>query len=101
MKSYIELKVPISWEEPWFIELRELMDGINIRWQHGYYHITMAFNDETPQGIDLITGLNQCLRQATAPVITFDKLDSFASGRNRQVIHLTTTKAPANFLTMV
>lgn len=101
MKSYIELKVPISWEEPWFIELRELMEGINIRWQRGYYHITMAFNDETPHGVDLITGLNQCMHEATAPVITFDKLDAFASGRNRQVIHLTTTNAPAEFLAMV
>ena len=46
MQSYIELKVPIRWEEPWFEELRDLLDDVNIRWQHGYYHITMAFLDK-------------------------------------------------------
>ena len=45
MQSYIEIKVPISWDEPWFQDLREELDGVNIRWQRGYYHITMAFLD--------------------------------------------------------
>lgn len=102
MQSYIELKVPISYDEPWFEDLRDLLEGVNIRWQHGYYHITMAFLDDSPRGVDLITGLNQRLRQATAPTITFNKLDAFATdGGRRQVIHLTTTSAPADFLALV
>ena len=102
MQSYIEIKVPIRWEEPWFEDLRDLLDGVNIRWQRGYYHITMAFLDDSPRGVDLITGLNNRLHQATAPTITFDKLHAFATGGGRrQVIHLTTTKAPAGFLALV
>ena len=101
MQSYIELKVPIRWEEPWFEELRDLLDDVNIRWQRGYYHITMAFLDKTAQGVDLISGLNSLVHEASAPTITFDKLDTFASGRTRKVIHLTTSDAPAGFLAMV
>ena len=96
MQSYIEIKVPIRWEEPWFEQLRELLDGVNIRWQHGYYHITMAFLDETPLGVDLLTGLNRLLLPADAPTITFDRLDAFATGGGRrQVIYLTTSHTPA------
>jgi len=102
MQSYIELKVPIRFEEPWFRELRELLDGVNIRWQRGYYHITMAFLDDSPRGVDLLTGLNHILHEATAPTITFDQLDAFATGGGRrQVIYLTTNDAPAGFLSMV
>ena len=102
MQSYIELKVPISFNEPWFEELRDRLDGVNIRWQHGYYHITMAFLNDSPSGVDLITGLTHRLHQATAPTITFDKLDAFAtSGGRRQVINLTATDIPADFLSLV
>ena len=102
IKSYIEIKVPISWDEPWFQDLREELDGVNIRWQRGYYHITMAFLDKTPQGVDLVTGLNRLLQPAAAPTMTFDRLDAFATGGGRrQVIYLTTSDTPAHFLTLV
>ena len=101
MKSYIEIKVPIRYEESWFEELRDLLDGVDIRWQRGYYHITMAFLDYAPDNVNMIPGLNDILSDAIAPTITFDKLDAFASGYHRQVIHLTTTDAPADFLDLV
>jgi len=101
MKSYLEIKVPISFDEYWFRELRDLLDGVDIRWQRGYYHITMAFLDETPERVNLIPGLNSLLSDATTPTITFDRLDAFASGYHRHVIHLTTSDAPADFLALV
>lgn len=101
MKSYIEIKVPIRFEDSWFRQLRDLLDGVDIRWQRGYYHITMAFLDFAPDKVNMILGLNGILDDAVAPVITFDMLDAFASGYHRQVIHLTTTEAPEEFLDMV
>lgn len=101
MKSYLEIRVPISFDEDWFRELRGLLDGVDIRWQRGYYHITMAFLDDTPQRVNLIPELTSLLSDATAPSITFDRLDAFASGYHRQVIHLTTTDAPADFLALI
>ena len=101
MKSYLEIKVPISFDDYWFQELRDLLDGVDIRWQRGYYHITMAFLDFAPDNVNMRPGLNEILGEAMAPVITFDKLDAFASGPHRQVIHLTTTDAPEDFLDLV
>ena len=101
MKSYLEIKVPISFDDYWFRELRDLLDGVDIRWQRGYYHITMAFLDFAPDHVNLVPGLNNILDDAVAPTLTFDKLDAFASGYHRQVIHLTTTDAPQDFLALV
>ena len=101
MKSYIEIKVPITFDEYWFRELRDLLYSVDIRWQRGYYHITMAFLDYAPDGVNLVPGLNRILEDAVAPEITFDTLDAFASGYHRQVIHLTTTDAPQDFLNLV
>lgn len=101
MKSYIEIKVPIRYEDSWFRQLRDLLDGVNIRWQRGYYHITMAFLDYAPDDVNMRPGLNELLNDAPGPVITFDRLDAFASGYHRQVIHLTATDVPRDFVTLV
>ena len=101
MKTYLEIKVPISFDEYWFRELRDLLRGVDIRWQRNYYHITMAFLDFAPDGVNMVPGLNSLLDDAVAPAITFDRLDAFASGPHRQVIHLTTTHAPQDFLALV
>ena len=101
MKSYLEIKVPISYDNYWFRDLRDLLDGVNIRWQRGFYHITMAFLDFAPDNVNMVPGLNDLLSEAAAPTITFDTLDAFASGSRKQVIHLTTTDAPSDFLALV
>jgi 2'-5' RNA ligase len=101
MKTYLEIKVPVSFDDYWFRELRDLLRGVDIRWQRNYYHITMAFLDFAPDGVNLVPGLNTLLEDAVAPAITFDKLDAFASGYHRQVIHLSTTDAPQDFLALV
>ena len=101
MKSYLEIKVPISVDDYWFRELRDLLDGVDIRWQRAYYHITMAFLDYAPDNVNMSPGLNGILGEALSPTITFDKLDAFASGAHRQVIHLTTTDVPEDFLEVV
>ena len=101
MKTYLEIKVPISFDEYWFRELRDLLRGVDIRWQRSYYHITMAFLDFAPDGVNMVPGLNSLLDDAVAPAINFDMLDAFASGPHRQVIHLTTTDAPQDFLALV
>ena len=102
MKSYIEIKVPVSFDEPWFDELRSLMEGVNVTWQRGHYHITMAFLDNSPRRVNLIPGLDAILGEALAPVITFDKLDAFTTrGDQSHVVHLTTTEVPADFSALV
>ena len=44
MKSYLEIKVPIENNAPWFEELRNkiCLHGINVRWQNAYYHTEVS-----------------------------------------------------------
>lgn len=102
MKSYLEIKVPITFNEPWFEQLRDLMDGINVSWQRGHYHITIAFLDNSPRKVNLNAGLNDRLQETVAPAITFDKLDAFSTrGDQSHVVHLTATQVPADFMSLV
>ena len=61
----------------------------------------MAFLDYAPDNVNLVHGLDGIVGDTLSPIITFDLLDAFASGPHRQVIHLTTTDAPDDFLALV
>lgn len=89
MKTYLEIQVPISPDAPWFQELRRSLANIPVRWQSGFYHITMAFLDDTPHGIDLCPIFRKHLRTAMAPVMTFDRLDYFTATYGGYIIYLT------------
>ncbi|MBO5627881.1 MAG: hypothetical protein J5965_02230 [Aeriscardovia sp.] len=98
MKSYLEIYVPIQFDEPWFVELRNALTGVPVRWQTGYYHITMAFLNETPANLDLLPILKKHLTVFPAPVLTFDKLDVLSTYSGMFIVHLTSTTIPDDFL---
>lgn len=100
MKSYLEIQVPIAYNTPWFEELRSVMAGVPVKWQVGYYHITMAFLNETPENVDLCPLLEKHLSNAIAPMLTFDKLDVFTTWGGMHIINLTATKIPETFLSL-
>ena len=52
-KSYIEIKVPFTYQTDCFDRLRHRLEGLPIHWQPDYYHITMAFMDETHRVEDI------------------------------------------------
>lgn len=102
MTTYLELKVPIHFEDSWFRELRNRLDSVNVRWQRGFYHITMVFLDYAPDHVNLVPGLNDILIGTMGPAITFDRLDVFTTGGGRShVINLTATEVPEDFQTLV
>ena len=72
MKSYLEIKVPISFDAPWFCELRKALNDFPVYWQNGYYHITMVFLDETKNLPDVEAVMHKYLDNARAVSITFD-----------------------------
>ena len=100
MKTYLEIQVPIRYEDPWFKELRSHFSNIPVRWQKGYYHITMAFINETPKGIDMRPILERHLSTAIAPTVVFDRLDAFSIKQGRHIVHLTTSDVPESFLSL-
>ncbi len=100
MKIYLEIQVPIKLDDSWLEELRNLFAGIPVRWQKGYYHITMAFIDNMPKGVDIRPLLVRHLYTAKAPAITFDRLDAFSIKSGRHIIHLGASHVPEDFLAL-
>ena len=101
MKSYLEIKVPISFDAPWFSELRTALKDIPVYWQNGYYHITMAFLDETKNLPMVDAIMHKYLDNAKAISITFDKMDVFSTWSGLFIVHLTTTHIPEGFQSLV
>ena len=101
MKTYLEIKVPISFDAPWFCELRKALNDFPVYWQNGYYHITMAFLDETKNLPNVEAVMHNYLDNANAISITFDKLDVFSTWSGLFIVHLTATNIPEGFLSLV
>ena len=102
MKSYLEIQVPLRYDALWFKALRNAFKGIPVRWQKGYFHITMAFLDETPSDVNFIRVIGEQLRTTTAPTLTFDKLDVFSTmSDDMYVVNLTCRNIPQTFVNLV
>jgi len=101
MKSYLEIKVPITFDAPWFVELRNSLKGMPVLWQRDYYHITMVFIDDTQNLPAIKAIMHKYLDNAKTITITFNKLDVFATRSGMLVVHLTTSSMPQTFQTLV
>ena len=101
MKTYLEIKVPISYSAPWFAELRKALKDMPVLWQKGYYHITVAFIDDTQHLSDVEAIMHKYLDHAHPVNITFDKLDVFTAGSGLMIVHLGTSNVPEGFQTLV
>ena len=102
MKSYVELKVPLNQDSPWFQELRQALSLYQVSWQKGFFHITLAFLDETPNTDD-ISNLVKSHFDGVSPIsLRFDKLDVFSTHPGGMyIINLTTSQVPEDFLSRV
>ena len=101
MKTYFEIKVPISFDAPWFCELREALKNIPVHWQNGYYHITMVFIDDTSSLSEIEAIMHKHLDNAHTVTMTFNKLDVFNTYSGMQIVHLTTDNTPEEFQRLV
>ena len=101
MKTYLEIKVPISYSASWFSELRKALKDMPVLWQKGYYHITIAFIDDTQRLSDVEAIMHKYLDHAHPVNITFDKLDVFTAGSGLMIVHLGTSNVPEGFQTLV
>lgn len=101
MKTYLEIKVPISFNNPWFIELREALKDMPVLWQRDFYHITMAFIDDTQHLPDVEAIMHKYLDNAKPVSLTFDKLDVFTANNGMLIVNLNASKIQDEFQTLV
>ena len=100
METYLEIKVPINYDDPWLEELRRHFEDIPVRWQEGFYHITMAFVNAAPRGVNIRPILVRHFANAKAPVLTLDRLGVFSTGSGMHIIHLSASQVPEDFLSL-
>ena len=102
-QTYIEIEVPVRKSAMWLGELMQAMkEGyVPVRWQNGYYHITLAFLEKVSSREGVIAIMNRDLASFEAPELTFDKLDAFGKRSGGGVVFLTCTSVPESFLRMV
>jgi len=100
-KTYLELKVPIDYNATWFCEVRAALKDMPVLWQKGYYHITLAFIDDTQNISDIEAIMHKYLDHAKPVTITFDKLDVFRATNGMLIVHLGASNVPDTFQTLV
>ena len=88
MKNYLELKIPVQRNARWYRELCDAMQGerIPVRWQNGFYHITVAFLHDDNHVKELGDAFLQILSKRQAPSITLDKLEAFATQSGKEIV---------------
>ena len=101
LKSYLEIKLPITFEDSWFVKLRESLKDMPVFWQRNFYHITMVFIDDTQHLVDVESIMQKYLDSAKPVSITFDKLDVFTATNGMLIVNLTATEIPEDFQTLV
>ena len=102
-QTYIEIEVPLRQSAEWLGELKQTMkEGyVPVRWQNGFYHITLAFLEKVRSKEEVIAIMNRDLASFEAPELTFDKLDAFGKRSGGGVVFLTCSEVPESFLQMV
>ena len=99
-KSYIEIKVPFAYQTDCFDRLRHQLDGLPIHWQPGYYHITMAFIDETHCVDDIKHIICKYFANVPPIKISFDKFGVFTTHSGMHIIHLAASNIPEEILSL-
>lgn len=102
--NYIEIEVPISSGSSWMDELHSELRRFDVKWQNGFYHITMAFmHNSTDEERKTITDIvDDVIASQNAFPMTFGELDAFTTrGKRTHVIYLRPTESNTAFNKMV
>ena len=98
MQTYLEVKLPISKKAKWMTDLKEQLKQVPVRWQDGFYHITLAFLNDSPNDLDVPSIIGKHMEKMDSQELTFDKLDAFTTtSANLHIINLTVTDIPDSF----
>lgn len=87
MEYYIELKVRLR-QGQWYDHLMQALEPFYVRWQNGFYHITMAFmNDMSAADVGrLSAALGELLADRAACNETFGRVGAFTAQSGKEHI---------------
>jgi DNA replication protein DnaC len=77
-RNYLELKIPISQYAEWLSNLCDAMakEGIYVKWQNGWYHITVMFIYDNKHVKELQSAFDKMLDNHEVPVMVLDEESS-------------------------
>lgn len=104
MKNYLEFKIPVQRNVQWYKDLYEAMQEVRIpvRWQNGFYHITVAFLHDDLHVKELREAFACILSGKKAPSITLDKLEVFQTQSGKElIINLAPSHPSDELLTLI
>jgi len=101
--KYIEVEVPVREDALWFQQLRAKMaeQGVNVKWQNGHFHITVAFITDHPQFANLFLPMTHSVAWKVGPFLTFDKVNAFTTRSGQHIVYLTSSNPTHEFIDMV
>ena len=87
MKNYLEFKIPVQRNAQWYKELCEAMQEVRIpvRWQNGFYHITVAFLHDDLHVKELREAFACILSGKKAPSITWTNWKFFKLSQEKNL----------------
>ncbi len=102
-EKYIEVEVPVRQDALWFKQLRAKMaeQGVNVKWQNGHFHITVAFITDHPQFANLFLPMAHSVAWKVGPFLTFDKVDAFTTRSGQHIVYLKSINPTPEFMGMV
>ncbi|MBQ8071425.1 MAG: 2'-5' RNA ligase family protein [Bacteroidales bacterium] len=100
-KTYLELEIPLEGRSSLLSSLKESFRGIPVRWQKGFWHVTIVFMDSTPD-IAKASGIISRHLGSFSPVqISIDQLEAFTTSSGKgHVIALSTKAVPQEISTL-
>lgn len=103
-RNYLELKIPICQNAEWLSNLCDAMakEGIYVKWQNDWYHITVMFAYDNKHIKELQSAFDKMLDNHEVPVMVLDELGVFTTrGGHQHVVYLTSSKASMEVTSLI
>jgi len=103
-RNYLELKIPISQNAEWLTNLCDAMakEGIYVKWQNGWYHITVMFIYDNKHVKELQSAFDKILDNHEVPVMCLGELGVFTTrGGQQHVVYLTSSKPSMEVMSLI
>ena len=95
MKTYLELEIPLGRRSSILSTLADNFRGIPVRWQKGFWHLTVVFIDTTPDPLRCRAIISRYLDSFPPVTVSLDCLKVFTTSSGRgHVIALSSLAVP-------
>lgn len=101
-ENYFAIEVPLRRNARWLISLHDKLNDVNVKWQHGHYHITISFIcGHIDYCSAYVVMVQRKLEKFSVQQLTFDKLGAFTARSGEHIIYLGCSRPEKSFMDLV